>query len=137
MNIQIRKVKGARLTAMRLLREYLNEASEAPEKDDLIWLAKDGPKVVGCGVLAVYPFFGVLNGGIVIPEYRGKGIQKRLIRARVRECTKRGLSTVTFTDPDNPKSMRSLLACGFKPYNPECRWSGEDKVYWMRPMRGY
>ena len=51
----------------------------------------------------------------VMPEARGKGLQKVLIQARLTWCKRRGIKVVkTYTSIDNHASRASLLACGFQ-----------------------
>lgn len=63
---------------------------------------------------------------------RGNGLQKRLIRARLRLAKRLGYTwAVTYTFPDNPASSASLIACGFRPYWPGRPWAGRQ-CYWRR-----
>jgi GNAT superfamily N-acetyltransferase len=56
---------------------------------------------------------GVLKG------YRGQGLQKRLIRVRIAAARRMGFRyIVTYTSPDNMASANSLIATGFRLYNP-------------------
>jgi GNAT superfamily N-acetyltransferase len=71
----------------------------------------------------------------VLPKARGRGLQKRMIRARLRwgranECAQ----AVTFTTNWNTVSMRNLIRCGFLPYTPSFKWAGEGVVYWARDL---
>lgn len=51
----------------------------------------------------------------VMPEYRGQGLQKVLIKARLAWCKRKGIKTVkTYTSADNAASAASLVACGFR-----------------------
>lgn len=50
----------------------------------------------------------------VMPEARGQGLQKVLIKARLTWCKRAGVRTVkTYTSIDNHASIASLKACGF------------------------
>jgi GNAT superfamily N-acetyltransferase len=73
---------------------------------------------------------GFLNRVAVTPDFRGQGIQKRLIRCRLRGAWDLGVrEVVTYTVPWNPASGNSLLSCGFRLYRPEYRWGGAGSVY--------
>lgn len=51
----------------------------------------------------------------VMPDYRGQGLQKLLIKARLAWCKRRGIKVVkTYTSHDNTASIASLKACGFR-----------------------
>jgi len=51
----------------------------------------------------------------VLPEFRGSGLQKALIKARIRWCKRRKVRLVrTYTSCDNHASRANLEACGFR-----------------------
>ena len=52
---------------------------------------------------------------VVLPEYRGRGLQKRLLAAGEEEAGRRGFRWAMATvSPENPPSLRSFLACGYR-----------------------
>ena len=66
---------------------------------------------------------GILVGfhyrGGVLPEYRGHGLQRQMLRLRETGMREQGLvAAVTYTDADGAASMRSLIAEGYRPYAP-------------------
>lgn len=69
----------------------------------------------------------------VIPEARGGGLQKRLIRARLRWGRECGFAWA-ITDTATVASMRSLIACGFRPYEPARPWALSYSTYWIRKL---
>lgn len=53
---------------------------------------------------------------VVSPHARGRGLQQRLIRARVAWARKQGAQTLeTYASIENTASLVSLLKCGFRP----------------------
>jgi GNAT superfamily N-acetyltransferase len=65
-------------------------------------------------------------------EYRGRGLQKRLIRARVRHAKRIGWKyAITYTI-DNPPSENSLIGCGFKRYAPADPYVKGTANYWRK-----
>ncbi len=57
--------------------------------------------------------------GGVLPDYRGHGLQRRMLRLREAEMRRHGLArVVTYTDADGAASMRNLIAEGYRPYAP-------------------
>ncbi len=51
----------------------------------------------------------------VLPEFRGMGLQRRLLESRIRWCYRRGVKVIkTYTSHDNAPSIRNLKECGFK-----------------------
>lgn len=105
---------------------------------DAAWLALDGERVVGFGVLRPVrsdPGYGYLARAGVIPEYRGQGLQRRLIRARERGARKMGMTTlVTDTSRANLASSNSLIREGYKLYNPARKWAFSDGNYWLKRL---
>lgn len=67
----------------------------------------------------------------VHPKHRGHGLQKRLIRVRIANAHRRGCRRIiTYTVAWNPKSINSLIACGFRFYEPQNAWGGREMLYW-------
>ena len=57
--------------------------------------------------------------GGVLPEWRGHGLQRQMLRLREAEIRDAGLRrAVTYTDADGAASMRNLIAEGYRPYAP-------------------
>jgi GNAT superfamily N-acetyltransferase len=57
--------------------------------------------------------------GGVLPEWRGHGLQRQMLRRREAEMRAGGLCrAVTYTDADGAASMRNLIAEGYRPYAP-------------------
>ena len=57
--------------------------------------------------------------GGVLPEWRGRGLQRPMLRLREVEMRAQGLTmAVTYTDADGAASMRNLIAEGYRPYAP-------------------
>lgn len=68
----------------------------------------------------------------VLPKYRGKNLQKKLIRIRKKWAKKIGASCAyTYTLPTNAISARNLVKCGFLPWNPGVAWAGPEFCYWL------
>lgn len=75
---------------------------------------------------------GYLSYAGVMPQFRGNGLQKRLIRVRISEARRREwLSLVTDTY-DNPASSNSLIACGFRLFEPLQPWGLSTALYFQR-----
>lgn len=82
----------------------------------------------------------VMTHAGVIERERGKGLQKKLIDARIRYARKVDLAEVwTYTHRDNYPSSNSLIACGFQLWRPAL-WHGappEDSkfLYWRKKVK--
>jgi GNAT superfamily N-acetyltransferase len=78
---------------------------------------------------------GYMNVAGVLPRARGHGLQRRLIRHRLKQARRYGWHTViTDTILDNAASMNSLIASGFRPYTPAVKWGSEYTVYWQKTL---
>lgn len=100
------------------------------------WVAYNGTLPVGYagarplpGADALY----VCRMGVV-PKWRGKGIQRRLLQQQVRFAKREGWAQlITYVHPANVWSLNNFVRCGFRFYLPEWAWAGEDFMYLMRP----
>jgi GNAT superfamily N-acetyltransferase len=62
---------------------------------------------------------GFLYRGGVLLGWRGRGLQREMVRQREAEMRRQGLGkAVTYTDADGAASMRNLIAEGYRPYVP-------------------
>lgn len=53
----------------------------------------------------------------VMPDWRGQGLQRQMLRLREAEMREQGIArAVTYTDADGVASMRNLIAEGYRPY---------------------
>jgi GNAT superfamily N-acetyltransferase len=73
-----------------------------------------------------------LNRAGVLPHANGRGLQRRLIKARLRWAKKIGaVCAITYTVYDNHPSICNLLKCGFKFFHPEYAWAGRAVHYFI------
>lgn len=103
------------------------------------WIVTEHPRgrVVGfCGSLYWGPeslVFLCRSG--VMPEARGKGLQRRMIKTRVAHAAYIGAKgCISYTSTDNTVSSNNLIRCGFELYEPEYKWAGEEYLYWWRTV---
>ena len=99
------------------------------------WVAWDGKTPVAFAGAWMYAPHGwcFLERCGVLPSHRGHGLQKRLIKARMKWAHKwEAIGANTYTIPGNHKSANSLIACGFRMYEPERKYGGDDSLYWYR-----
>ena len=101
------------------------------------WLAtdEDGKAVAYAGLEHRYGDRGFLCRAGVLPEARGNGLQKRLIRARERGARSLSMDRlITYTDKHNVVSSNNLIACGYRLYRPEDEWGTPAALYWYRDL---
>ncbi len=135
--IIIRRCKNLRLVD-RLRRQIFVPSDLEDDLPENVWfVAWCEGKAVGFGGLKFYSngaAFLSLAG--VLPEYRGRGIQKRLIDVRTKHSRSKGWGRcITYTVVDNPPSMNSLIKAGFKPYTPAYNWVGAKVVFWQKVLK--
>ena len=68
----------------------------------------------------------------VLPEQRGKGLQRRLILVRERAARQMGMAWLISDTTCNPASANSLIACGFRLYEPRDPWGNKHTLYWRK-----
>lgn len=71
----------------------------------------------------------------VLPYHRGRGLQKRLIQARLNKARKMGMNWAVTDTYDNPASSNSLISAGFKLYDPSRPWGMEGALYWRKKLK--
>lgn len=118
-------IKIARTDDLELIRElsdaYFPEYALTDKELDASewWVATlDKEPVALAGIqLDIENNRAFLNRGLVLPQARGGGLQKRLIRVRKNYARASGIDRCySYVWSGNIPSLRSLLACGFKPY---------------------
>ena len=70
----------------------------------------------------------------VVREYRGQGIQKRLIKIRLKKAKALKMNWAITDTYDNPASTNSLIACGFRLFNPTTPWGTTNTLHWRHKI---
>lgn len=97
------------------------------------WIAYAKKQEAGyCGIWKTMTGNGYLVRAGVLPKFRGCGLQKRMIRVRVAHARRHGWPMVVTDTHENVASANSLIACGFRLYDPETKWSFETSNYWRK-----
>lgn len=97
------------------------------------WLAydeNDNP----VGFAGLYPSVrwaqtGYLCRAGVLESARGKGLQKALIKARIRHAKRLGYHWLLSDTRRNPASSNALISCGFRLYEPSIPWGFRNSLY--------
>jgi RimJ/RimL family protein N-acetyltransferase len=104
------------------------------------WVAKDedGTLAGFCG-LRVFTEDGKTYGELlragVVAGYRGKGLQRHMVRTRDAAARKAGCSAViTYTAPWNVVSANNLIKCGYLIYTPAHSWGLKDAIYFWKAL---
>jgi GNAT superfamily N-acetyltransferase len=62
--------------------------------------------------------------------HQGQGLQKRLIRQRIKVAKALGMNWVVTDTNENPASANNLIAMGFKMFEPSEPWGFKTALYW-------
>jgi RimJ/RimL family protein N-acetyltransferase len=94
----------------------------------LVWDENNEP-VGYCGIV-VYDGFAIHKRCGVLPRARGNGLQKKMLRLRENFARKAGCESVsTYVSIYNAPSANNLIKSGYRVYNPEWRWGGDEFLY--------
>lgn len=112
---------------------------DQPKLSHLWWLCRDGSKVIGyCGLgtfMEEGKRCGFLSRSGILPEHRGKGLQRRMIRVREAAARKLGAShIITYTSDGNMPSANNLIATGYRLYSPANAWGLEHGLYFTKAL---
>lgn len=133
--IVIRAAREEEIEEIAALDVELGLGRDCPATPDTEWWgAWHGTELVGYagGKLIETGAYYLSRAGVIVP-YRGNGLQKRLIRVRVRRARQLAAPrVVTYTSPLNAASMNSLIATGFKTTKPWGADGDEVWVYWRK-----
>jgi GNAT superfamily N-acetyltransferase len=102
------------------------------------WLASHKRHVIGFGALTVGssdPNSGYLMRSGVLPDWRGQGLQRRLIRARETKARKLGFQYIVTDTTYNTPSSNSLIKAGYKLYHPKNPWGMKNTLYWRKELQ--
>lgn len=138
MSYQIRKVDITRPAIVheinRLQALTLPHDEPYPVTDGHWWLALDenGHSAGFAGLVDSQRFAdcGFLCRAGVLEAHRGHGLQKKLIMARIRYAKRVGYAYLFSNTYDNPASSNSLMACGFRLYDPSLEYGEKGTLYW-------
>lgn len=112
-----------------------------PSKEEIVWwIIYYEAEPVGFASISpsrTYPNIGVyLSSAGVLNSHRGKGLQKRLIRVRLRYARTLGKKWAISETVENPVSANNLITCGFRSFQPENPWSYRNAHYWRCKLNG-
>ena len=138
MKYYIRRVNGKskqkQKVLTRLQKEILPSDKLCDTKVGLWWIVyTETGRAVGFAGMKQSSQFGncvFLHRSGVVFEHTGNGLQKRLIKARLRKAKLMGFEIAVSDTSHNPASANSLINCGFKMYKPSKPWGWDYTCYW-------
>ena len=75
----------------------------------------------------------IFNRAWVMKDYRGQGIQRAMIVARLRSARKCSIA-ITYTTATNYASANNLIHCKFKLYGPAYAYAGKEMLYFRKKL---
>lgn len=107
------------------------------ETKSICWVAYCGEIPVGFAMLSLQDNkIAYLARSGVLLEYRGYGLQRRLIRAREMFARKLNFTKIiTYTKIYNINSINNLQKCGYWLYEPEEEYADADCLYWIKELK--
>lgn len=143
---RIREVDGGDDDTAELIRELHDDCfgDTAPNinpERGWWWLAYavDGSREVAgfCGLTPTYAHpteIAYLKRAGVRPCHRGAGLQRRFVRVRERKAQRMGFASIITDTTNNPASSNSLIACGYRIYEPVEPWAFKHTIYWRKEL---
>jgi N-acetylglutamate synthase-like GNAT family acetyltransferase len=101
------------------------------------WIATNNNRAIGFAGLVrsvSWTDCGYLCRAGVIPSARGQGLQKKFIYVRIRQAKAFGWKWLVTDTRHNPASANSLIATGFKMFEPTKPWGCKDTLYWRKRL---
>jgi GNAT superfamily N-acetyltransferase len=89
----------------------------------------------GMTAVELWPKTGYISRVGVLSDYRGQGLQKRLLAVCERKARAIGWKQLISTTYRNPPSANSFVARQYRIYEPQIRWGAEDTIYWIKYLQ--
>jgi len=136
-NISIREVKN--LDPIILLNELIFPEDELDVGHNTFhWLARNKHNNEPIGFCSVSDFGeGILflSRAGLLPEYRGRNIQRRFIRVREKFAMRNGYQKIiTYTLKNNYNSISSLIKSDYHIYTPAYEYVGKEFTYFIKDL---
>lgn len=121
---------------------FMDAALRVPYDYGFWWMAfldKEPVGFAGITPSTIGPGVGYLKRVGVLPEHRGHGLQKRLLRVRERKARQVGWHTLITDTTDNVPSANNLIDAGYRLFVPEAvqahKWAFEFSLYWRKSLQ--
>jgi GNAT superfamily N-acetyltransferase len=106
-------------------------------RDGIWWIGHDNSQPVAFCLLAPskqWKDTAYLARSGVLQNWRGKGLQKKMILLRERHARKLGYTWIVSDTTDNPPSANSLARKGYQMFEPTKPWGVETSLYWRKKL---
>jgi GNAT superfamily N-acetyltransferase len=123
---------------IRLQKACLPDDEPADPNEGQWWLGYSGGQPIAfCQLKASTRWLDTayLARSGVLYLWRGKGLQKRMIRIREREARRLNYTWMVSDTTENPPSANSLARTGYQMFDPATPWGNETSLYWRKRLR--
>lgn len=141
LSLRIKRVDGTNLEIAALLAWFQLETlpvDPVVEPDQGYWwiayLGKEPIGFIGFTDYRDWPKTGYLSRVGVLSNYRGYGLQKRLMARCERGAKALGYLRMISTTYCNPPSANSFIAREWRTYEPTARWGAVETIYWIKEL---
>jgi len=98
------------------------------------WVITSGNKIIAyCGCLFAENIC-IFVRAWVQKVYRGQGLQKKMIKLRLKSAFDCKVA-ITYTTVDNYPSANNLISQGFKLFSPEYAYAGRQMLYFQKILK--
>jgi GNAT superfamily N-acetyltransferase len=97
------------------------------------WVMTSGNVIIGYCGCAFTEGLCIFVRAWVHKDYRGQGLQKKMIRLRIKSAYDCHIA-ITYTTTDNCPSANNLISQGFKFYTPEYAYGGREMLYFQKEL---
>lgn len=126
-------------TELRILHTLtFGTAAAQPNFDHGIWWVaievKSGVRVgfIGAKRSTMFRHMLYLERVGVLPQHRGRGLQRRLMRAVEKRCKRMNWRGIISDTTDNIPSANNFIVSGYKLFQPTRPWSFATALYWRK-----
>ena len=101
------------------------------------WIAWDGEKPAAFAFMCGsdrYENTGYFGRVGVLEEYRGQGLQRRLMRAAEKKARELGWTAMVSDTRDKPYSAANFERMGYVAFTPETPWDYKHSIYWRKEL---
>lgn len=102
------------------------------------WFANlDSDAVAFAGLVEFQPFpnIGYLKRAYVLPDYRGHGLQLRMMEVREAKARQLGWTMlVSECSASNTSSARNFARAGYERCDPEQKWGAPNSIYFVKRL---
>lgn len=127
----------ARITSMDAKCFDKHDAPALGTNDGTWWIAIDRATKQDAGYCVIKEMkveTGYISRVGVLPRFRGRGLQKQMMRKALDYARTAGWIVVVSDTANNTPSANSFIALGFRLFEPKDPWGLEESLYWRKAI---